>query len=503
MLRFSLLLLFLHPLPLRAQFVAPPASQAAVAAVTVGYTDLGIDYHRPSVHGRIVFGELQPFGTVWRAGANENTLLRTSRDVWVDNHRVPAGTYSVYLMPRENAPWTWILNSDTTHWGATAYDPRYDVLRYDAPTARLMERTETLEYRWMDLRHDRATLALEWEWYRVRLPFTLATHAQLAEAAERLLSPATHSDDYYEVARYYLESDSVARAKEWIDRWAAAAPPQFGRTRRRALIEWELGNESLARSLLDTSLQLARSAGNDHYVRLNEQTLRDWTRTPLPLPADSLLAASIAYHDPESRWLTEPHALRISESRPGGGDRYTRLLLNPGGGPFTVERTGGGGQVTLEIRQDGYAFTADGQSVTDDSLQMALNLTPDRVKVLRDYYGYLWGLPMKLRDPGTLISPTVYQVYYHGQRALEIEVRYRPETGGDVWHFLFDPDTFALIGYRFYHDRDGDGPGTGEYILLEDEVLQDGIRFPARRHWYRTADKLFLGTDTLLLPGKN
>jgi hypothetical protein len=103
---------------------------------------------------------------------------------------------------------------------------------------------------------------------------------------------------------------------------------------------------------------------------------------------------------------------------------------------------------------------------------------------------------MKLRDEGTLIQPTVHKTWYDGREMLELEVHYAPETGVDIWFFYFDPDTYALSGYSFYHEKDG--PGTGEYILLEDEVLVGQMKLPAKRHWYYTKNKLYLGTDEII-----
>ena len=495
-----LCLLLLASLSLPAQFLAPPASPAANSAVTVGYTTLEVKYHRPAVRGRRIFGHLQPHGELWRAGANTNTLLRTTDSITIGDHGIPPGTYAVFLIPRADEDWTWVLSTDTTHWGTDGYDPARDVLRYPAPATRLPERTASLEYRWMDLDHTSADLVLEWEWYRVRLPIRVDTDARVRQRTDRWLHPAERPDDYYEAARYYLERDSLPAARHWIETWAAATPAQFGRSRRRALITYALGDTATARRQLVESLDLARAAGNAHYTRMNEATLREWTRTPISLPADSVLAHSIAYHDPAGRWVRDSHALRVLEERPDGTARYSRLRLFPGGADFFLEQTDGSGQHSLERRSDSYSFRWNGQAPVPDSVRQRRHLTPEATDRLRDYYTYLWGLPMKLRDPGTLVDPTVHRVYSAGEEALEVEVRYTPETGGDVWHFLFDPRTYALRGYRFYHDAQG--PGTGEYIFLEDEREVNGMRLPAVRHWYLTAENRYLGTDRLLTGGE-
>ncbi|THH34970.1 DUF6503 family protein [Neolewinella litorea] len=494
---FLPVLLFLL-LPARAttQFAAPPASQAASVAVTVGYTDMTVSYHRPSVRNRLIFGHLIPYDEVWRAGANENSLLHFSTPVTIAEYPIGAGTYSLYVIPRQDGNWTWILNSKTDRWGAQGYTAADDVLRVETSAERLDQRTETLEYRWMNVGHGGAELVLEWEWYRVRLPVAVDTDARVAREAASHLSPAQDPNDYYEAARYYLETGNLPEAKRWIDRWAAATGPQFGRTRRQALIEREIGNDSLAFELLRTSLALARDAGNDHYVRMNEHTLREWTRRPVDFSPDSLLARSIAYHDPGGNWGKLAYTLTLAESRPGDDTRLTEFTLSPVASYFSIEQQSGGERFTLGLTGNDFRYTYLGQSALPDSLRRARHLTRERTQVLRDYYGYLWGLPMKLTDPGTLLQPQVHRVWYDGRELLELEVRYTPEAGGDVWFFLFDPETFALSGYRFYHAAEG--PGTGEYILLEDETEVAGLRLPAVRHWYQTAENRYLGTDRVV-----
>jgi len=112
----------------------------------------------------------------------------------------------------------------------------------------------------------------------------------------------------------------------------------------------------------------------------------------------------------------------------------------------------------------------------------------------RDYYSYLYGLPMKLRDPGTRISPKVEKRSFHGKEYWVLEVRYEPEVGQDLWYFYFNPDTYALEAYQFYHDKD---KNDGEYILLEGEDRLGGMRLPKIRTWYTNKEEKLLGTDTL------
>ena len=114
---------------------------------------------------------------------------------------------------------------------------------------------------------------------------------------------------------------------------------------------------------------------------------------------------------------------------------------------------------------------------------------------MRNYYLYLWGLPMKLKDPGTIIDPEVHNKSFNGKPAKVARVTYEREVGNDTWYFYFDPTTSELIGYQFYHDE---AKGDGEYITLSDLVMVDGMKIPKSRSWYTNADSTLLGTDNLV-----
>ncbi len=489
--------LLLLPVSLLAQFVAPSASPAALSRTVVGYTALEVEYHRPALRGRKIFGELIPWGEVWRAGANRNSLIRFEQPVSIAGEMVPAGTYAIFVIPQAEGNWTWIVNRKTDHWGARGYDESEDVVRLEAKPVKLRERIESLEFRWLNAYPQSVELALEWEWTRVVLPIGLTTDEEVAQRATEHLNPAKDPKEYYAAARYYLDNGlDLRQAKAWMDRWAAEDEEQFGRMRYQAIIEYKLGNEAAGRRLMERSLELARTAGNAHYVRMNEQSLRDWTRTPVSITAELLLDNSIKYHDPQGKWGSQPHDLRLAESRPSGGVNHTKLTMYPANGDFAMTQSRGKNNIELSYLNGAFSASHQGNSNLDPAKLEQLRLTKDRTLWLRDYYTYLFGLPMKLKDPGTEIQPQVHQVWFNHQEMLELEVHYAPETGRDIWFFYFNLNTYALEGYAFYHEKDG--PGTGEYIILEGEAIVDEMRLPAERHWYFTHNNLYLGTDEIL-----
>ncbi len=210
--------------------------------------------------------------------------------------------------------------------------------------------------------------------------------------------------------------------------------------------------------------------------------------------ADRLVARSVAFHDPDGLWGNAVLHLHIEESRPDGSVRETELRLDPGRGRFGWRRQQDGREAEGSLGPDGCHLALDGSPEFSPEEGEPFRLSCEGLELWRDYYGYLWGLPMKLRDPGVEIDPEVTEVDFAGRPALEIRVAYREPVGSDVWYFYFAPETAALVGYRFYHDEE---VGDGEVITLEGETRVGRLRLPASRSWRTHQGDRYLGTDTL------
>ncbi|MDX1479025.1 MAG: DUF6503 family protein [Saprospiraceae bacterium] len=219
------------------------------------------------------------------------------------------------------------------------------------------------------------------------------------------------------------------------------------------------------------------------------------------LTASELVDKSIDYHDPHGQWGTMVHAMRLFESRPGippergGNYRITDLTFNLPESYFRLEQQRGPDRIVREVRGATCTHWLNGRQQLVQEEKEAFGLDCPRSMRMRDYYAYLWGLPMKLKDPGTLLSATVHEADFFGDTLLEVKVTYDPEVGGDTWYVYFDPDTYAMRGYRFYHDE---ASNDGEYILLEGEEAVGELVLPASRKWYRHADSVFLGEDRII-----
>lgn len=213
------------------------------------------------------------------------------------------------------------------------------------------------------------------------------------------------------------------------------------------------------------------------------------------LTAEDVLSASVAVHDPAGIWAVGAFRMAFEESRPDGSIRETQIVIDNAGGRFEIDSERGGRSIRGELGPGRCRWLLDGSAEFSDQERDELRLTCDRLEWIRNYYSYLWGLPMKLRDPGTIVEPGVEGTRFEGRPALGLRVTYEEGVGSDVWYFYFDPVDKALIGYRFYHDE---AANDGEYILLEGLATGAGLSLPRKRTWYTHQGRELLGADLLV-----
>lgn len=222
-----------------------------------------------------------------------------------------------------------------------------------------------------------------------------------------------------------------------------------------------------------------------------------WYSAPVwaqePLSGNEVLARSIAYHDPQSSWPAFAVQLQIRQET-ARGSREDQVQIDIEGEHFRYSSTREGKTVLREYKQGSYTAAYDGDSDLSDSLRQAMRLSNEQIDRYRNYFIYLYGLPMKLKDPGLSIADQVERVTFYGRDALKVKVTYDPEVGEDIWYFYIDPSSYALVAYQFYHDEQAN---DGEYILLEGELSVGGYRIPKNRTWYKNSDNALLGTDYL------
>ena len=149
----------------------PDVSQAAEVKQRIALTDVAVNYHRPLVNGRKIWGGLVPYGKVWRAGANENTTIEFSDDVSVEGKPLAKGLYGLHMIPNADSC-TVIFSKTNTGWGSYSYDQKDDALRVDVKPRPLAETKEALEYEFEDLKPNSTAVTLKWE--KLGIPFTVS-----------------------------------------------------------------------------------------------------------------------------------------------------------------------------------------------------------------------------------------------------------------------------------------------------------------------------------------
>ena len=226
------------------------------------------------------------------------------------------------------------------------------------------------------------------------------------------------------------------------------------------------------------------SASLTHGAQLKAQTLS----------ASEIINKSIAYHDPNGKLVSNEVTLHLTETRPNGSDRKSEVRFNLKKEKFQLTQLKDNHKIQSIYKCGKVSFLVDGKKEISKDIKEKYKLDSDRVEMLKNYYQYLWLLPLKLNDEGTNFNPLVKKADFFGKESLEIRVTYDPSVGADVWYFYFNPNTFALQGYRFYHEEE---KNDGEYIILDGETSYNGVRIPKTRKWYTHKEYKFLGADIL------
>ncbi|MEZ4779230.1 MAG: DUF2911 domain-containing protein [Flavobacteriaceae bacterium] len=264
-----------------AQIETPAASTSQKIEQKVGLTNVTLEYSRPSMKGRKIFGELVPYDKLWRTGANANTKITFSDDVSVNGMTLKAGSYAVYTKPSQRT-WEVYFYTDTNNWGTPQeWDETKVAAAIKLNTYPLPMAIETFTMSFDDVTNSSANLGIMWENVYVGVPITFMTDKAVSANIEKVMGGPS-SNDYYAAAVYYLEADKdISKAKMWIDKAIAMREqPAFWYYRQQSLIYAKAGDKKGAIAAAKTSLDLATKAGNDDYIALNKKSLSVWEGKP-------------------------------------------------------------------------------------------------------------------------------------------------------------------------------------------------------------------------------
>ncbi|RED42877.1 hypothetical protein DFQ10_10761 [Winogradskyella eximia] len=275
------LLLFTFALTLMfsvdAQIKTPQPSPFSKVEQVVGLTDVTLEYSRPSMNGRTIFGDLVPYGKLWRAGANKNTMITFSDEVVIAGNTLKAGAYAIFITPSEKS-WEVIFYSDTNNWGAPkTIDAAKVAAKVKIETMQLPMKVETFTITFDNLTSGSAELGFIWENTMANLKFEVPTAKTVTASIEKVMAGPS-ANDYYAAAVYNLsEGKDLEQAKDWMEKaMSMTKDPKFYQLRKQSLIYAALGDKKKAISTAKESLAKAEKAENADYIKMNKDSLKEW-----------------------------------------------------------------------------------------------------------------------------------------------------------------------------------------------------------------------------------
>ena len=263
----------------KLKITTPQPSPKATVEQRVGLTDISVEYSRPGVKGRAVFGDLVPFGKTWRTGANSNTKVTFSSDVSIDGQTLNAGSYGLYTVPNENS-WEIIFYSESDNSGVPRdWDDTKIVAKTSVEVYSMPMNVETFTITFDDVSSTSAVIGLLWEKTYVGIKFEVPTDKLVSETIDAVMAASPEAGDYYNAAIYYRQQDlDIKKANEWMEKaMSLTENPAFWQLRQQSLIYAKMGDTEKAIAVAEKSLELSKKAGNEAYIKMNTQSLAEWS----------------------------------------------------------------------------------------------------------------------------------------------------------------------------------------------------------------------------------
>lgn len=261
-----------------AQIKTPALSPLGKIEQTVGLTTISIEYSRPSKRGRTVFPDVVPYGTIWRAGANKNSIITNDDQLVFGKDTLKAGSYAIFVKP-EASNWTVYFYTNTENWGTPAnWDDKLVAAKVTAP-AQTGNTTETFTINIDKIEVDGASLVFSWDKTTVSVPFKVIEDKKIEAGISKVLNGPTAAD-YYRASDYYVNSNGdMKKALEWINKSIELSGDNvpFYFLRKKAIIQANLKDYKGAIETAKLSTESAKKAGNDEYVKMNEASIKEWS----------------------------------------------------------------------------------------------------------------------------------------------------------------------------------------------------------------------------------
>lgn len=259
-----------------AQIQVPQPSPFSKVEQVVGLTNVTLEYSRPGMRGREIFGNLVPFNEKWRTGANANTTISFDTEMTIDGKSLAPGTYAIYTIPNQNE-WEVIFYKDASNWGLPQeWDESKVALKANAEVMELPFDMETFTISIDELQNDSATLNFIWDNTVAMLEFNVPTDKTTMASIERVMNGPTPGDYFAAASYYHDQKKDLEKAYKWIQKAVEVEEPAFYILRRKSLIEADMGKKEEAIKTARASLAAAEKAGNKDYVKMNQDSLKEW-----------------------------------------------------------------------------------------------------------------------------------------------------------------------------------------------------------------------------------
>lgn len=255
------------------QLKTPAPSTTQTIKQDFGLGSVELAYSRPNMKNRKVFGDLVPFDKVWRTGANGATTLTFSEEVNIGDKKIAAGKYGLLSIPGKDN-WILIISKQTDVTSPAAYKPESDVVRVTVKPMTMKDKMETFTMQFADVKPTSCALHLMWENTAVSLPISTEVDSKVMGQIDNLMNKDNRP--YFAAAMYYLDNGKdLNKAVQWFDKAVEQNPKAFWVHHQRANALAKLGKKEEAKAAATQSMELAKEAKNDDYVKLNEKLLAD------------------------------------------------------------------------------------------------------------------------------------------------------------------------------------------------------------------------------------
>lgn len=247
----------------------PSPSTLQTVKQEFGLGSIELSYSRPNAKGRTIFGDLVPYGAVWRTGANNATTLTFSEEVIIGGKKIPAGKYGLLTIPGA-AEWTVIITKQLDVTSPSAYKQDMDVVRVTVPTAQLPFPIESFMILFEKVNSNSLELMIIWEQTAVSLPIKVDVDAKIMSQIDNLMT--ADNRPYFNAAMYYMDNNKdLNKAAEWLEKATTQSPNAYWVWYQKARCLSLLGKKAEAMTASKKSLELAIAGKNPDYVTLNEK----------------------------------------------------------------------------------------------------------------------------------------------------------------------------------------------------------------------------------------